>query len=132
MFLTFLSYAIPVSFTLLVACALSALASGAYLFFFRLRLTVQTFQHPYLKHRPWQAYPAAIRMAMLLDCFLRIAFPKSTFWIVGNANRLLAHVDPDELSTHIKWPLIGLWGGCLLGVPTMLALWIFIYLSTVI
>ena len=125
---TFLFYAIPFCFTLLVACALTSLVCGIYLFVFRIRPTNQEFKHPYLSQAPWERYPMSIRLAMLLDYFFRIAFPRSHFWIVGNANRLLGHVNPEALSTRIKWPLIGLWGGCFTGVITMLFLWLFIFL----
>jgi sterol desaturase/sphingolipid hydroxylase (fatty acid hydroxylase superfamily) len=131
MFQTFLLYAMPFTFTLMIACALGALASGVYLFLFRIRPTNQQFRHPYLDKLPWERYPISLRLAILLDYFLRITFPASTFWVAGNANRLLAHVNPAELGTKTKWPLIGLWGGCFAGIIAMILLWVFILLSAV-
>jgi hypothetical protein len=65
-------------------------------------------------------------MAILLDYFLRLAFPNSNFWIIGNANRLLRHIDPADVPTRIKWPLFGLWGGCFVGIAAMILMWILI------
>jgi hypothetical protein len=126
---TFLLYAMPFAFTLMMACALGAVASGLYLFFLRVRPTNEALRHPYLDQHPWERYPLSIRLAIMLDYFFRIAFPKSTFWIVGNANRLLSHINPPDVPTNIKWPLIGLWGGCFAGITTMFFLWVFILLS---
>jgi|GEM_PF-165250 len=122
-------YALAFAFTLLVACALTCLASGLFLMFGRIRPTNQVLRHPYLDKNPWDRYPMAIRMAILLDYFLRLTFPKSTFWIIGNANRLLRHIDPAEVPTRIKWPLIGLWGGCFVGIIALILLWILILIT---
>lgn len=120
----------PFTFTLLVACGLAALVCGLYLFIFRIRPTNQAFRHPYLDNRAWERYPVSIRLAITLDYFFRIAFPKSTYALIGNANRLLAHIDPTELPSRIKWPLIGLWGGVFAGIISMVTLWILVFLGT--
>jgi hypothetical protein len=129
MFETFAFYALPFTFTLLVACLLTCVVCGVFLFLFRIRVTNQALRHPYLDKQSWERYPLSIRAAILLDYFLRISFPKSNFWIVGQANRLLSHVQPDELSTRLKWPLIGFWGGCLVGLVALLVLWTLILLT---
>ncbi len=129
MFETFVLYALPLAFTLLVACAMTSLVSGLVLLLFRLRKTNEVLLHPYLKQRPWERYSFVIRATILLDYFLRLCFPKSKFWIAGQANRLLAHVQPNEVSSGIKWPLIGLWGGCFVGLAAMLLLWALILLT---
>jgi hypothetical protein len=126
---TFALYALPFTFTLLAACALTALVSGLVLLLFRLRRTNEVMQHPYLKQYPWERLPISIRAAILLDYFLRLSFPNSKFWVAGTANRLLAHIQPDDVSSRIKWPLIGLWGGCFMGIVAMLALWTLILLT---
>src|SRR3546814_7178975 len=90
MFETFAFYALPFTFTLLVACALTCLACGIFLLLFRIRATNEAMRHPYLDKHPWERYPLSIRAAIFMDYFLRIAFPKSSFWIIGQANRLLA------------------------------------------
>ncbi|NYT63024.1 hypothetical protein H0A66_11935 [Alcaligenaceae bacterium] len=129
MFDIFVFYALPFAFTLLVACALTSLVSGLMLFLFRLRKTNEVLRHPYLKQHPWERYPLSIRTAILLDYFLRLCFPNSTFWIFGQANRLLPHVTPTEVPSRIKWPLIGLWSGCFVGIFAMLLLWGLILLT---
>jgi len=129
MFHTFLLYALPLAFTLLVACALTSIVSGLVLLLFRLRVTNQTLRHPYLARRPWERYPLTIKATILLDYFLRLSFPGRKFWVIGEANRLLAHVHPGEVSSRIKWPLIGFWGGCFVGLAAMLALWVLILLT---
>lgn len=129
MFNTFLLYALPLSFTLLVACALASIVSLAVLMLFRLRETNQTLRHPYLDQRPWGRYPLSIKAAILLDYFLRLAFPNSSFWIAGQANHLLRHVRPADVPTRVKWPLIGLWAGCFVGLFAMIFLWIIVLIT---
>lgn len=123
MFDNILQFALPVSFTLFVACALTTLASALVLILFKLRRLNGIMQHPYLKQMPWEKLPMGIRATILLDYFLRIAFPRKSFWIAGDANRLLAHVTPSEVPGTLKWPLYGLWVGCGVGLIAMLALW---------
>ncbi|MFA5489485.1 MAG: hypothetical protein WC284_09730, partial [Candidimonas sp.] len=65
----------------------------------------------------------------MLDYFLRLSFPARRFWIIGHANRLLGHVDPAEVPVRLKWPLMGLWGGCFIGLAAMLLLWSLILLK---
>ncbi|MBB5213602.1 hypothetical protein [Parapusillimonas granuli] len=129
MFDAFLFYALPFSFTLLVACALASIVSLAVLVLFRLRETNQALRHPYLDQRPWERYPLSIKAAILLDYFLRLAFPKSGFWIAGQANHLLRHVRPADVPTRIKWPLVGLWAGCFVGLAAMVVLWIIVLIT---
>ncbi|HUH59770.1 MAG TPA: hypothetical protein VL001_06785 [Candidimonas sp.] len=129
MLTTFIAYALPFSFTLLVTCVLASVVSGIMLWVFRLRRTNEIMRHPYLAQHPWARYPFSIRAAILLDYFLRIVFPKSSFWVAGQANRLLAHVDPGDVPMGIKWPIVGFWGGCFVGIATMLALWTMILLT---
>ncbi|AEC18950.1 hypothetical protein PT7_0410 [Pusillimonas sp. T7-7] len=129
MFDNFVFYALPFSFTLLVACFLTAMVSAGVLLLFRLRVTHQTLRHPYLDKFPWTRFPLSIKAAILLDYFLRLSFPKSSFWIIRDANQRLAHVQPADVSIHIKWPLVGLWGGCFVGLIAMLVLWALILIT---
>ncbi len=129
MLTTFIIYALPFSFTLLVACVLASVASGIMLWIFRLRRTNEIMRHPYLAKHPWSRYPFSMRAAILLDYFLRIVFPKSSFWVAGQANRLLAHVDPRDVPMGIKWPIVGFWGGCFVGIGAMLVMWTLILLT---
>lgn len=127
---TFVLYAMPFTFTLLVACGLAAVFCGLFLFIFRIRPTNLAFKHPYLAKKTWDSYPVSIRLAITLDYFFRIAFPKSKYSLIGNANRLLSDIDPNQLPNRIKWPLIGLWGGVFTGIIAMVTLWILVFLST--
>lgn len=129
MFTTFVFFALPFVFTLFVACALTVVVSGIVLWIFRARPTNQALQHPYLKQQSWERYPLSIRASIFMDYFFRLCFPNTTFWIVGQANRLLAHIQPSEVSTRIKWPLIGFWGGCFLGLVAMVTLWALLLLT---
>lgn len=128
MLTNFAYYALPFLFTVLVACALTTLVSGLYLWLFRIQITNNTLRHPYLDHQAWDRYPLPLKIAMLLDYFLRLAFPSSQFWIIGHANRLLSHVDRSKVPTTVKWPLMGLWGGCFIGIVAMLAVWVVLLL----
>ncbi|HRL20185.1 hypothetical protein [Alcaligenes sp. SDU_A2] len=129
MFSDFVHYALPLAATLMLACALTALASGAYLLLFNLRSTHQALRHPYLDQHPWSRLPITLKAGILLDYFLRLNFPSRHSGVFGNANRLLAHVQRDQVPMGIKWPLMGLWGGCFIGLVCMLALWVLIALQ---
>ncbi len=121
-------YALPGSATLLIACVLSCLLGGLYLFIFNLRNTNQVLRHPYLATHNWEQLPLSLKLSVLLDYFLRLNFPKQNKWIFGQANRLLAHVNTDEVPMNVKWPLMSFWGGCFLGIACMLCLWILLAL----
>ena len=124
-----INYALPFCFTILVACALTCLISLAVIFLFRIRRINEVMQHPYLKKMPWERLPTSLKTTVLLDYFLRITFPKRKKGMAGQANQLLAHVEPMDLPTSLKWPISGLWGGCLLGLVVMPLLWLLIYLK---
>jgi len=126
--MSFTSTALPIAFAVLIACALTSLASAIVLFVFRLRRTNQLLRHPYLDHQSFERFPFPVRLAILLDYFFRLVLPNSQFWLVGNANRLLKHVRPKEVPTAIKWPLIGMWGGCFAGIAVMLLVWALTFL----
>jgi len=119
----YLSYALQLSFSAFVACASVFVIAGAYLLLFKVEKANAVFRHPYLEKTPYRRYPMAIRMGILLDYFLRLAFPRSQAWLAGHANRLLAHVDPADVPTDVRWPIVGFWGACLVGIVAMIALW---------
>jgi hypothetical protein len=129
MFDTLIVFVLPMAFTLLIACALTSIVSGLMLLLFNLRRTNLALRHPYLDQHPWERFPISIRMAILLDYFLRLAFPKRRFWIIDDANRRLAHVSPADVPTSIKWPLIGFWGGCFVGLICLLVVWTLLLLK---
>lgn len=126
----FVRYALPLAGTLMIACALTSLVSGAYLLLFNLRRSNQVLRHPYLDQYPWEKLSFSLKAGVLLDYFLRLNFPKRQSSLFGNANRLLKHVQPDDVPMGVKWPLMGLWGGCFLGMISMLAVWILIALHS--
>ena len=124
-----INYALPFTFTILVACVLTCLLSMLMIFVFRIRRINETMQHPYLKARPWEGYPFGMRATILLDYFLHIALPNRKKGMAGQANRLLAHIDPTDIPTSLKWPIMGMWGGCLLGLIVMPVMWLAIFLK---
>jgi len=124
-----LHFLLPVSFTLFVVCALTTVVSGVALLLFKRRRLNQAMRHPYLQQRSWEALPWSARATILLDYFLRLAFPRKTTWMCGDANRLLAHVSPTEIPTALKWPLYGLWVGCGVGLVVMLLLWMLLLVA---
>ncbi|MEI2415679.1 hypothetical protein V8Z80_05800 [Orrella sp. JC864] len=126
---SYLYPALSIAFSLFVACASVFLISGVYLYFFKLDRTNAVMKHPYLQHQPFHRYPRSLQMGMLLDYFFRLAFPNSQFSLIGHANRQLAHVDPKAVPTDVKWPLLGLWGGCWVGLAAMIAVWILLALG---
>ena len=120
----YLSLALTYSISLFVACSFVFFISGAYLLIYKINKANQLFRHPYLERRSFQQYPLNIRLTIVLDYFIRLAFPKSTVWLAGNSNELLKHVDPASIPMDVKWPIIGLWAGCAVGMVAMLALWV--------
>ncbi len=123
MFHPYIATALPFILSLLVACFVIATVSLLYLAFGSLRETNALLKHPYLTQQPFNRYPLGIRGAILLDYFLRLFFPNSTFWLAGHANILLAHVNPKTVPLRIRWPLLGLWGSCVLGIVLMIIFW---------
>jgi len=124
-----LHFLLPVAFTFFIACTLTTLVSSVALLLFKRRRLNQAMRHPYLQQRPWEALPWSVRATILLDYFLRLAFPRKTAWMFGDANRLLAHVAPAEVSSSLKWPVYGLWVGCGVGLIAMVTLWLLLLLA---
>lgn len=116
------------SFTVLVACVLSCLVSALFLYL-NTRPINQAMRHPYLKQYRWDQLPATVKLTITLDYFFRLAFPRSKWWVIGQANRLLAEVEPTAVSMRLRWPIVGLWGGVFIGITAMLVLWLMILLS---
>jgi len=123
------AYILPIVFWLFVACFLAATISGLTILLFTLRKTNEAFQHPYLKQQPFERYSFPMRLSMFMDYFFRICFPHSQFWLIGQANRMLAHVDPERIPTRLKWPVVGLWGGCYVGLLATAVLWLMLLMK---
>jgi hypothetical protein len=118
-----LTYIMTLSFSLWLACLGMTLLCGVAIYL-RSRSINAAMKHPFLDHGEFRRYSLSIRASILLDYFFRLVFPHSTRWVLGDANNLLRHVDPEKTPMSVKWPIIGFWGGCLLGMPAMICLWV--------
>ena len=123
------SAAISMAFSLFVLCFITCSISGIVLFFVKSKQINATLKHPYLQHRTFAQYPLAVRAAITLDYFFRLMFPRTRFSLIGNANDLLGHVDPKKTPLSVKWPIVGFWGSCWLGLIAMVTLWVMLYLG---
>lgn len=119
----YFSHALVLAFTFFITCTFVFFISGAYLFFFKIDQINARFKHPYLRERRFEDLPMGIRLTITLDYFLRILFHRSTGSFAYNSNKLLAHVDPTTLPMSVRWPIVGLWGSCAVGLVSMLCLW---------
>lgn len=125
---TIILYLLPFSFTILVACVMTCVVSALFLYL-NIRRINQAMRHPYLKQYQWEQLPATVKLTITLDYFLRLSFPRSKWWVFGQANRLLAEVEPTDISLRLRWPVVGFWGGCFLGIVAMLVMWLMILLN---
>lgn len=121
-------YILSFSFTILVACIMSCVASALFLYL-NMRRINQVMRHPYLKKYRWEQLTATIKLTITLDYFFRMAFPRSKWWVLGQANKLLAEVDPTEVSMRLRWPVVGFWAGIFIGIVAMLVLWAMLLLT---
>ncbi|ARP97399.1 hypothetical protein [Bordetella genomosp. 13] len=112
-----------IAFSLFITCFITCTICGVVLFFFKAKRVNSVLKHPYLEHRPFAQYPFAIRASIFLDYFFRLAFPGAKFWLIGQSNLLLKHVEPKKVPMDVKWPVIGFWGSCWLGLFAMIVLW---------
>jgi len=126
----YFSHALVLAFTFFVTCTFVFFISGAYLFFYKIDQINARFKHPYLRERKFEDLPMGIRLTITLDYFLRILFHKSKLSFASNSNKLLAHVDPVKLPMSCRWPIVGLWGSCAVGLVFMLFLWAFLIIGS--
>lgn len=125
---TVVTYLLPFSFTILVACVLVCAVSGLSLYMNIRRINL-AMRHPYLNRYRWDQLPFTVKLTITLDYFLRLTFPRSKWWVFGEANRVLADLDPTDISVRLRWPVVGFWGGCFIGIAAMLVLWATILLT---
>lgn len=116
------AYLFTFSFSLLVACFSAAALSALAMWLSHRRINA-FFKHPFLEHRAFHQYPLSIQLSITLDYFLRILFPRGQRSLIGHANRMLKHIDPRDVPLLVKWPIVGLWGGCFLGLLAMMIVW---------
>ncbi|HEY0295385.1 MAG TPA: hypothetical protein VGC69_08665 [Bordetella sp.] len=111
------------TFSLFVLCFAACTVCGLLLFYFKSDQVNNVMQHPYLQHKPFKQLPFTIRATILLDYYLHLVFPKRRFWVIGQANYLLQHVDPAQVPKGVKWLICSFWGSCWLGLIDMAVLW---------
>jgi hypothetical protein len=118
-----LAVVLTFSFSLFITCSFVFVISGTYLLLFKIKEANALFKHPYLREKKFNQFTISIRLTIILDYFLRTLFSRTNLWFAKNANQLLSHVDPKEISMSVRWPIVGLWGGCIIGLLSMVTLW---------
>lgn len=111
------------SFTLFITCSFVFVISSIYLLMFKIKQANELFKHPYLREKKFNQFSINIRLTITLDYFLRTLFSRTNLWFAKNANQLLSHVDPKEIPMSVRWPIVGLWGSCMIGLVAMVTLW---------
>ena len=111
------------TFGIFVLCFAALVICGVLLFYFKHERVNAVMLHPYLQYKPFRQLPLTIRATIILDYYLRLAFPRRRFWVIGQANYLLSHVDPAQVPRNVKWLIYGFWSACWLGLIDMAALW---------
>ena len=125
-----LAVVLTFSFSLFITCSFVFVISGAYLLLFKIKEANTLFKHPYLREKKFNQFTISIRLTIILDYFLRLLFSRTNLWFAKNANQLLSHVDPKEIPMSVRWPIVGLWGGCIIGLLSMVTLWGTLILGT--
>lgn len=124
-----LLYFFSASFAILVASFITVVVSGIVAFFVHWRKINAAYKHPLLEVRTFKQYPFSLQAAIYLDYFFRLVLPNVKKGMVGNANRMLKHVDPRNLDFSVRWPIAGLYGGCIVGLVAMVVVWILLFLQ---
>jgi hypothetical protein len=119
----YIAVALTFSFSLFITCSFVFVISGVYLFLFKIKEANQLYKHPYLREKKFNQFTISIRLTIVLDYFLRTLFSRTNLWFAKNANQLLSHVDPKEIPMSVRWPIVGLWGSCIIGLVSMVTLW---------
>lgn len=111
------------TFGIFVLCFAVLAICGLLLFYIKHERVNAVMQHPYLQYKPFKQLPLTIRATIVLDYYLHLVFPTRRFWVIGQANHLLSHIDPAQVPKGIKWLICGFWSACWLGLIDMIALW---------
>lgn len=114
---------LQMSISIFVLCFAACAICGLLLFYVRTDKVNDAMKHPYLQYKPFKQLPFTIRATILLDYYLHLVFPKGKFWVIGQANYLLQHVDPARVPKGVKWMICCFWGACWLGLINMAVLW---------
>jgi hypothetical protein len=118
-----IAVALTFSFSFFITCSFVFVISAAYLFLFKIKEANKLYKHPYLREKSFSQFTISIRLTIILDYFLRTLFSRTNLWFAKNANQLLSHVDPKEIPMSVRWPIVGLWGSCIIGLVSMVTLW---------
>jgi hypothetical protein len=118
-----LAVVLTFSFSLFITCTFVFVISGVYLLMFKIKEANQLYKHPYLREKNFNQFSISIRLTIILDYFLRTLFSRTNLGFAKNANQLLSHVDPKEIPMSVRWPIVGLWGSCMIGLVVMVILW---------
>lgn len=119
---------LSITFSILLACLVLTILSGLYLFMHNIKRTNEVMKHPYLAVLPWQRLSFSNKTAIVMDYFFRLFMPNTKLGLIGHANQQLAHVNPEQVPMSIKWPILGLWGGCFLGILATIVVWVCVLL----
>ena len=111
------------TFGIFVLCFAVLIVCGVLLFYIKHEQVNAVMRHPYLQYKPFRQLPLTIRATIVLDYYLRLMFPKRRFWVIGQANYLLSHIDPAQVPKNVKWLIYGFWSACWLGFIDMATLW---------
>lgn len=121
--MTALTYAISLFFVVLASCLAICVISALILFVFRAKRINDAMVHPLLAYGPFGRLPWTARIEIVLDYFFRMMWPRSRFWLVGQANVTLSHVDPGSVPSWVRRPIIAFWGSCMLGLFAAIVMW---------
>ena len=111
------------TFGIFVLCFAVCVICGLLLFYIKHEQVNAAMQHPYLQYKPFKQLPLTIRATIMLDYYLHLAFPKRRFWVIGQANYLLSHIDPAQVPKGVKRLIYCFWNACWLGLIDMVLLW---------
>lgn len=126
------AFILQASMSLAMMAFAVVLLSMLFAFVLRWRELNEYYQHPLPKQRHFKSLPFSMQAGVYLDIFLRLMLPRKKTGMTGNANAMLAHIDPSQVPFGMRWPIVGFWGGMLLGLAAQLAFFVaMIYLANV-
>lgn len=120
------TFAVSVSISMALLAFVIVVLSLYVGFFARWREINDYYQHPLLDQIPFKDMQFSMQAGVYLDYFLHLLFPKATKGVTGNANLLLKHVDPKVVPLSMRWPIVGFWGGLLLGLTFQVVFFVLI------
>lgn len=123
-------FMLQVALTVAMIAFVVVLLSMLFAFLLRWREINDYYRHPLLQQQDFKSMPFSMQAGVYLDIFLRLMLPRKKTGFTGNANLLLAHINPREVPFSMRWPIVGFWGGMILGlVAQFLFFGVLIYAS---